>query len=790
GAPLPSAPPAPGRGTLPPPPSYTRSGPARAGEWDFDNDDNEPTHAFAPPLVAPVAVPRAPAGHTPTPASTWENAFRDGLHELRDKTVDSFEHLKQKSGDSFDQLKRKSGETLDLLRHRGSETFEHLKQKSGAQLRRISSRPPPAHPPAARAVGSDVLPSAALVTRDRYDQRELGRSGWRSLRTKVLAGVALAGVGLFFVHRHARQHQEALENDLVQARPLLWSMDVHDVQKISDHLAQSFEPTTYAGLANGVLEFFGADEPLFASLEGEAQLLALRQHAVLGLLDTQSDHEKLEALLAAAKKAKVPSEQVGFTELLPALEADPGSSADHEKLDEPLKQDPLALLLSGILLERVGKVEQAAERYAAASDARADWHLPQVYAARLALLTQGADAGKPRVEKLQEAARVDPDLGVVSRSLNALSWVVDAARSRELPDTAKVSQAERTRLPPVLSQVPSLVELVEAMLDEDGEVKPLLATAIDRADGPALLVQLAGFAAATNQEQLVDEAIERVQQFAKGYTPAKALAARMQLSKGDFAAARQTAEAAGLDVSGIDAVEAYENQDAKNLTRALEAMPDADKEKPEYGALLLAEGILNGRDYPSPGKLDSVMRSNGLWAELIAVDAALDQGDLKRAHTIIEAWADNERTPLHQIRVARYERYKGRTRTAVSLSEKALEHATTSSRALVEYIWSLMADDRLADAIKLYSDALYKDMLKPYERWVDALLIGKDKGWMAANVITSYLQPPTKKEAFGLQLLALRAMCVAGDPRAGVWLKRVGNDVPENPDYLLAKSEY
>src|SRR5690606_31336411 len=123
--------------------------------------------------------------------------------------------------------------------------------------------------------------------------------------------------------------------------------------------------------------------------------------------------------------------------------------------------------------------------------------------------------------------------------------------------------------------------------------------AIRSADGPALLVQLAGFAAATNHEELGDAAIDRVQHFAKGYTPAKALAARMQLSKGDFAAARQTAKAAGLDVSGIDAVEAYENQDAKSLARALEAMPSAEKGKPEYGALVLAEGILSGRDYPS-----------------------------------------------------------------------------------------------------------------------------------------------------------------------------------------------
>src|SRR5690606_17918562 len=124
------------------------------------------------------------------------------------------------------------------------------------------------------------------------------------------------------------------------------------------------------------------------------------------------------------------------------------------------------------------------------------------------------------------------------------------------------------------------------------------------------------------------------------------------------------------------------------------------------------------------------------------------------------------------------------------LSKKALEQASTSSRALIEHLLALIADERLADAVKLYSDALYKDMLKPHERWMDALLVGKDKGWMAANVITSYLQPPSREEALSLRLLALRAMSVAGDPRAGLHLKRMGDELPQNPDYLTSKAEY
>src|SRR5690606_26850288 len=133
---------------------------------------------------------------------------------------------------------------------------------------------------------------------------------------------------------------------------------------------------------------------------------------------------------------------------------------EADKLDAALAKDPVALLMSGILLERVGKVDEAAQRYQAAAEQQRDWHLPKLYAARLTLLTQGAEAAKPELEALREAARVDPNLGVPSRALNALSWVVDSGRSRELPDTAKLAAPEQASLPPVLSQVPELVKLV------------------------------------------------------------------------------------------------------------------------------------------------------------------------------------------------------------------------------------------------------------------------------------------------------------------------------------------
>jgi hypothetical protein len=688
---------------------------------------------------------------------------------------------------------------MDAIRSRTVDSFEQFKKKSSDALRKISSRPPPAGkanesvhqaPAAARKV--EPKPPAEAAARDAEIKAELGKSRGLS-RKKVISLAALAAgvISIVLVHRGAKQHHEELENELTQATPLLWSSDLNEVKKISEHLDRSFEVTIYGKLANGVSDTLGlAAEPVFSSLEPEAHVLALRQHAVLRLLDPKADAKKLDALLAAVEQAEVPPERVRFAKLLPLLDTMPADISAAENLHPSLKKEPVALLMSGILLERVGKVQLARQRYQAAAKERTEWHLPNVYATRLALLTQGASSVKSQLQAVQEAARVDPNLGAISRALNALAWAVDGNRTPELPDTGKLAAAEAASLPTVLAQVPELVELVEAVSANKDDVKARLTSAINRADGPALLVQLAGIAASVNQPELVDDAIERVQAFAKGYAPAKALAARMQLSKGDFTAARQTAKAAGLDLSGIDAVEAYELQDAKGLKQALESMPEGDKKKPEYAAVLLCLGVLTGNKYPNAGELDKLLKENSLWVQLIAADAALDQGDLRRARDIIKGWPEGERTEMHQVRVARYERFKGRSRDAVKLSEQALDDAGNSNRALLEHLSALLADDRLQEAMKLFDDPAKKELLKPHGKWADALLLGKDKGWMAANIMASYLPPPTSEDALSLRLLALRAMAVAGDPRAGVYLKRLEKLLPRNPDFLTAKSEY
>ena len=310
-----------------------------------------------------------------------------------------------------------------------------------------------------------------------------------------------------------------------------------------------------------------------------------------------------------------------------------------------------------------------------------------------------------------------------------------------------------------------LTKLVAKVEDEDHSAAADLKASIEKADGPALLVRLAQFGARLNERELVDHALKRVQEFAKGYTPAMQLAARMQLRR-------------------------EESQDIAALSKALESMTDEEKENPEYSAVRLSAGVLTGAEYPSDERLDDLMSQNRLWAQLISVDAALDQGKLGRAGKLIKDWAEEDRTALHLVRVARYERFRGRVNDAIPLSRKALDQASTSNRALLEHVYALVAADRVKDAVTLYKDALYRDLMKPYDGWVDSFLLGKDKGWMAANYKVSYLVPPRANQALGFRLLAARAMAVAGDPRAGWYMKLLKKTVEKNPDLITAEEEY
>lgn len=613
-----------------------------------------------------------------------------------------------------------------------------------------------------------------------------------NLKTIVITVSVIALVVFIFGRRNVVVEQDRLRADLTQATPLLWSSDVEEVRGLSKHVDHSFGIGTFGDLSNWLVGALGLPkEYRIESLESEAKLLKLKQQVVLNLTDPKVERSAARAKeLAKDLDEDTPKDQVAFVDFLSALDPKPQDVSKATKLDEAAQKDALALILSGMLLERVGEVTDATKRYESAAEVEEDWYLPKLLSVRVTLLSKGPAVAKSALDAFKEAARVDPNLGGMSRALQALAWVTDPKRTKTPPDTAKLEPAEAKSLPPALANVRDLTKLVSEVEEEDHSAKDDLKAAIGNADGPALLVRLAQFGARLNERELVDEALKRVQEFAKGYTPAMQLAARMQLRRGDFGAARETAKAAKLSTASVDAVEAYEAQDITALTKALESMTDEEKDNQEYAAVRLSAGVLTGDEYPSDERLDDLVSQNQLWAQLISVDAALDQGKLGRAGKIIKGWAEEDRTALHLVRVARYERYRGRVNDAIPLSRKALDQASTSNRALLEHIYALIAADRVADAVTLYKDALYRDLMKPYDGWVDGLLIGKAKGWMAANYKVSYLVAPRAKQALGFRILAARAMAVAGDPRAGYYMKGLKKVVEKNPDLITAEEEY
>src|SRR5687767_15312963 len=85
------------------------------------------------------------------------------------------------------------------------------------------------------------------------------------------------------------------------------------------------------------------------------------------------------------------------------------------------------------------------------------------------------------------------------------------------------------------------------------------------------------------------------------------------------------------------------------------------------------------------------------WGELIAIDAALDQGDLPAAQAILATRTGDQLRPVHLLRLARLRRYQNMATEAVEASALALEGNVTAA-ILIERTFDLVAAEDLDNA--------------------------------------------------------------------------------------------
>jgi hypothetical protein len=546
--------------------------------------------------------------------------------------------------------------------------------------------------------------------------------------------------------------------------------------------------------SGGVAELRSTDEKLsqafeLDSLSQRAARLWL-ENRVLGALLLPSEPRGIDSAVHRGRTVGLAEKDLAFGRMASFLvEGDvAGAAAQLPKWDKEAGRDAFYQLAAGAVLERAGD-RRAVERYEAARTLDPKLVACDILLGRLALLEFGKERAGPILASVKSKLGDHPS----ARALRALSWVVDPERGEEPPADARLGPDDAARLPAPLAAIPAMVDAARAVHGGDREkLSRSLDQAIGLADTPSLAAGLGFLAIEAGDEQLARKAALRAVGFAALYPRARTLAARVALLGGRIDEAQKAIEElepTSADVAVVRAVAAYESLDPGDVDAALKVLGEGAKAH-AFSALAVGSGILLGTAYPAPAERDALRDPSIPWGDLIAVDAALDQGDLAAAQTILDTRTGDALRPVHLLRMARLRRYQGKPAEAVAASARSLEGSVTAPM-LIERTFDLVAAEDLTGARTLI--AKYPALLGPLGGWLSTYVDGSsaeksDKAQAASRA--AKLDLPPDGSALALRVLVLRALAVSGDKRAKDYLRTLAQRFAKHPDVGLAIKEF
>jgi hypothetical protein len=263
------------------------------------------------------------------------------------------------------------------------------------------------------------------------------------------------------------------------------------------------------------------------------------------------------------------------------------------------------------------------------------------------------------------------------------------------------------------------------------------------------------------------------------------LAARVALLAGrldEAVKATEELDASSPDVALVRAAVSYERLDADGLGRALESVPkDVRKQRAFDGANALFD-VMSGRPLPADRAL-AIAGEDAPWADLVALDSALDVGDLESAEKIVEKSKQRPMSPMRKLRLARLARYQGKNAEADRLTDEALQGSITP-RALLERVLALVANGK-ADAVPALLKA-YPQTLGPLTKWASAYALAKNGKADEARGRTASDEPPVAAAPLPARLIAAAAIGAMKAPKAADYIRPLAQAGLVNPDVVTA----
>jgi hypothetical protein len=357
-------------------------------------------------------------------------------------------------------------------------------------------------------------------------------------------------------------------------------------------------------------------------------------------------------------------------------------------------------------------------------------------------------------------------------ALVALAWGLDPRREEPPPAEVDAVAARADELPAGLKFVPHATRALRAIGKRaPDDARSALSLGLGAVETPASAVWLGTIALELGDESLARKAALAAVQFSAAFEPARALAARVALLGGrldEALKATEDLEATSPDVAVVRAATAYERVDPDGVARALDALSPQARALSFVSALALASDVLAGKTADA-SKLAAATSVDAPWSDLVAMDSALDAGDLTAADKLALAWgAAAELQPLRAVRLARLARYEGRLDAADTLSTTALQQGTVTPRVLWERAFTLVARSRSSEVGPLL--ARYPLVLGPLATWLSAYATassGATDAAAAAKGKTSSIDPPPGTAPLESRVVAAAALGAMKDKKRG-----------------------
>jgi tetratricopeptide (TPR) repeat protein len=508
---------------------------------------------------------------------------------------------------------------------------------------------------------------------------------------------------------------------------------------------------------------------------------------VLRLLEAEGESQGIDSALTRARQTGVAEPELAFARIgsFIAQGDTAGAAALLPQFDGSAKKDAYYQLLAGVALERAGDL-RAAERYQLAVNLDPELFPAQVLLARAYILEgdrlKGLEVVRHIRSKWQNRAE--------SSALSALAWARDPARG-PAPLEAEQTKAHKDELPVALRAVPGAIEALQAIEKSAVlDAKSAIVRALGTANTPGVATWLGSLALQMGDDALARRAALQAVAYSAIYPPARVLAARVALAGGRLDEALNAVnelDSSFADVAIVRASVAYERLDTDGVALALDTLPAEAKTRPEMAALIKAGDVLRGTAVLDSAALRALAGAEVAWGDVIAIDAALDMGNLTVANELIDRFKDAKDRPPRALRVARHLRYTERAADAEAPSSQAA--AMPTARTVVERILVLLATNKGDEARSFV--AKNAQVLGPMASWVLCYIDADGPRLAESRAKAALLEPPGPVAPLLWRVVTALAMGDLGDKKRGIpYVKNLVRTFPKNPDILIATQAF